>query len=197
MNLIRLEFGEQKKKPTGKQLRAKYVENSRVDVVFSGFVEDPTQVHIEFHGELARIPSLKNSRHPKFPGVNPDVQARLDAMTQLYHAETRGGGPSWPPGTKVAGILLCADRSRSFDVDNCATTIKDWLEPHSKIVGTKNKRARGWGAGVVDDDKHVRILPFLQSDIVGAPREHTTLILKPWRSVRMFTVDYLASAFMI
>lgn len=121
-------------------------------------------LHIEFHGPIADIPSIKNNR--QFGGIDPKVLARLAAMDRLFCDRIEEMKIPFPKfDGRVFGIVCHSIRNRSFDEDNATTTIKDWLEPKSKIVGRKSKTKRGWGIGVVDNDSQVLIWPVLQKDL--------------------------------
>lgn len=134
-------------------------------------------LQVEFHGELSRLPSLKNSKLPGKNFVNPDTLDRLRAMQTLFERSSL----VYPRGQlkfaneRIWGLLVCAKRKTRFDLDNCAAAVKDWLEP-------QEKRGRGWGVGVIDDDSQLTIFP-VHADQFGKKLDFSLLILKPWRSV--------------
>ena len=79
-------------------------------------------------------------------------------------------------------LVSCAKRSRRFDPISVAETVQDWLEPASKIVGRTKKHARGWGAGLVDDDSQVVSISAHAEDL-GLEPESTQGILLDWSIV--------------
>lgn len=135
------------------------------------------RVHIEFHGECSRIPSLKNSKIPGKNFLNPETLNRLRAMDALY---LRASAP-WDRkrlcfgDRQVVGLLIMGKRKVRFDLDNCAAAVKDWLEPPTT-------RGRGWGVGLIDNDAALTIFP-VHSNHLGKTTAHTTLVLQPWDHV--------------
>lgn len=135
------------------------------------------RLRIEFHGELSRIPSLKNSKLPGRNFINPDVLQRLKAMDGLFQ---RGAEPYRRKGlafgdAEVLGVLVCPKRKVRFDLDNCAAAIKDWCEPPTK-------RLRGWGVGLVNDDSRLNVV-VVRAEHVGLDIKHSLLILRRWSDV--------------
>ena len=119
-----------------------------------------SRVTIRLSGTIANIPAMKNR---KLPGLNiPNIEtiAKLRAMSTLWI--------DWQVKSKqqpafgladVFCLVLCGHRGkRSFDADNCGTTISDWLEPRYKPVGKREKTERGWGIGLVANDRQVTTL---------------------------------------
>jgi hypothetical protein len=134
-------------------------------------------IRVEFHGELARIPSLKNSKLPGRNFVNPDVLQRLKAMETLYHhgAEIYKKKGLAFGDREVVGVLVCPKRKVRFDLDNCAASIKDWCEPPTK-------RMRGWGVGLVNDDSRLNVLA-VRAEHVGLEINYSLLVLRRWSDV--------------
>lgn len=134
-------------------------------------------LQIEFHGELSRIPSLKNSKLPGKNFINPDTVDRLVAMQALFDRSAL----VYPrkqlrfDSERVLGLLVCSRRRTRFDLDNCAAAVKDWLEPPTK-------RGRGWGVGVIEDDSQLTVFP-VHADQYGRNINYSMLILKPWQLV--------------
>lgn len=134
-------------------------------------------LQVEFHGELARLPSLKNSKLPGTNFLNPDTLDRLKAMQTLFERSAL----VYPrqrlkfASERILGLLVCSKRKTRFDLDNCAAAVKDWLEPATK-------RGRGWGVGVIEDDSQLTIFP-VHADQYGKRVDYSLLILKPWRLV--------------
>lgn len=133
-----------------------------------------SSVRIEFHGELSRIPSLKNSKLPGRNFVNPDTLQRLKAMETLYLNATaihKGQRLSFGDAN-VLGLLVCPKRKVRYDVDNCAASIKDWCEP-------SNKRRRGWGVGLINDDSALHLMA-VRGDLIGLHYGFSLLVLRRW-----------------
>ena len=110
---------------------------------------------IEFHGPIAAIPILKNNKAAgRFP--SPSCMARIELMDELYFALEPHNESLPDYGTEqvfcYVELSTACTRGVRFDPDNVLTTIKDWLEPN---VIRKGKNPRGWGIGLVQDDKQV------------------------------------------
>ena len=134
-----------------------------------------SSVRIEFQGEIARIPSLKNSKIPGKNFINPDTLHRLKAMDALFWRAYSSEKRLTFGSDQVVGLLVCSKRATRFDLDNCAASVKDWLEPATK-------RARGWGVGLIDDDSQLTIFP-VHAHQVGKNPSASTLILMRWEDV--------------
>ncbi|NIM21884.1 MAG: hypothetical protein GTN64_05620 [Candidatus Latescibacteria bacterium] len=185
---VNLVFGEPPK-PSGRNARAEwYAKRSEMQVHehftlhINGSRDETEQLTIDITGELARIPSLKRGRHPRFPGLYPDTEARLYGLTYLFDDIYENALPPTLNDELLIGVLILAPCNWGTDADNCATTIKDWLEPASKQIGGKNKRDRGWGVGVVPDDSSIRLFALHAKDARNAAAysepQHTRLILR-------------------
>lgn len=174
-------WGEEKKKPTRKELRLNYINGSECLVApFYSAAKKITKIVIEFRGHLARIPSMKNSKLPGKNFPSADVMARVEGMTFLYCKECEDLKIRPDFGTEeVFILLLCGDRGRSFDPDNCMTTVKDWLEPSEKQVGKREKRNRGWGIGLIQNDRQASGMA-LHAKSMGETGAHTTIMICDW-----------------
>lgn len=152
--------------------------------------------YIEFKGECARVPSLKNARR-RF-SLEYSARCRLVAMSRLFKEQLKELGKETATfnDRNVIALLLCGRRgNRSFDALNVADTVSDWLEPDTKQGGNSDKHSRGWGVGLVTNDSGVRILPLLASDI-GQDTETTTIIIRDFTSVRKQTIDFVTEFFL-
>lgn len=161
-------WGKPKTRKSRKEITDDAIRNSVCNVNVATERGNPSAlvaVSIEFHGELARTPNLKNRKIPNQTFTNPDVEGRLIAMDRLFGAEQlKLSTPLTFEDEPVFILLYVADRDRDFDVDSCMVTIRDWLEPSEKIVG-KNVRKRGWGIGLINNDSAARGIPLKWSDV--------------------------------
>lgn len=166
---------EVKKRPTFKELRTRYIAESRMQVSFqSDWTGAAQKVVIRFQGAIARIPSMKNSKIPGLNVPNPDVMAKLAAMDVLFNRAL--GARAFPKFGKqqVHVTLISGKRSRSYDVDNCFTTLKDWLEDPAKRVG--KGKARKWGCGLIANDSFVTGCA-LKADVLGMNSEDSVVFI--------------------
>lgn len=122
-------------------------------------VKDPLgglkQLVIQIRGPLADIPAAKNRKMVTKFGVfnNRKTDIFLRALTELvgrelFSTDTFGDA-------QVSVVVACAKRKRSFDTDNVYTTVRDFLEPATKVRGAHGNHKRGWGIGVIEDDAQV------------------------------------------
>ena len=157
MSIIHIaKWKETKRKLTKSELVKKYVSESRCFITASPLIVKPEKIHIEFHGELSRIPSLKNWKLPGKNFVNPDVMARIQAMDILYqkaHQELKAPVFNFED-EPISVLCICGKRPRTFDPIGCAETVMDWLEPATQLKG-RAKKPRGWGIGITKNDKHI------------------------------------------
>lgn len=162
----------------------RYVEGSRMRIIplsrpgtFSG---DFVGLVIEIAGECARIPSHKQARDPKRGFVNPEYMARLKALDKLYAAR---GMCQYQFADRLQLLLICSSRDRDFDPDNALSTVKDWLEPASKLVGPK-KHPRGWGVGLIANDKQIRGQSAYHAEDIGFPTGQTVIVVRKFSEMR-------------
>lgn len=197
MTNLRL-FRPKKARPKPKELLLKYINGSSCFVHIVETDTFPRMIHIEFHGELAQIPSLKNSKITGKNGhsfTNPVVRAKLDAMDHLFLMEVQKAGfKRWKFGAERVQILLhVAKRNRKFDEDNAMSTVKDWLEPHTKLVGrTAGNRDRGWGVGIINNDHLAHGFPVTDA-MLGTERDHTEIIIRPLNDMREAIANFYAA----
>lgn len=137
-------------------------------------------IDIWFHGKLAAIPSLKNSKIPGTNFINPDVRARLDAMTRLFHDVTKLNAPAAYGSDRVWCVVILGSACRVRDDNNAFTAVADWLEPKTKA--NRNK-PRGWGVGLVDDDAQVKGFAIKAKDLNRNERD-THIRICPWAAVQ-------------
>lgn len=99
-------------------------------------------------------------------------------MTDLFQKACNFQVPRFAPKFPVFCLVKCAYRKNVFDEDNVATTIRDWLEP--KFIRNKD---RGWGAGVVPNDRMVKIYAT-KKDKQSHDCEITEIYLWPYDLVK-------------
>lgn len=165
------------KKLKGVALRKWYVDNSAMSIKTW-----PEVVQIRIAGELAFLPILKNQKISgktkaghAFMAANPDAMAKIKALDVLY---AMNGGPKMLPHGKYGIQITMADQQRA-DRISVLETVQDWLEPSGKQVGRKKKN-RGWGVGLIDDDKHAVGFCFKSEDLDADPRKWAEILIFPW-----------------
>lgn len=180
-------------------LTKEYVHNSEC---FVSIIEDGDALqscYIEFRGECANTPSLKNARRRY--SLEYGARCRLQAMSELFTAELAKMGKAYIQFGEqpVAMLLVCGKRgskgNRSFDVQGCIETIADWLEPATKKGGNGVIRERGWGVGLIHNDSQVRPSAYKAADF-GQDTEATTIIVRPFESVRRQTTEFVMEFFL-
>jgi hypothetical protein len=172
---------------------------SRIDLIYSldqaGALKS---LKMEIHGKAAQIPSLKNrKRHGgKVPFLDPAIKYRIRVLDYLYNKTlSQHDIPPFSWGTqKVVLIVICARRKVSFDADNVLTTVRDWLEPSVKKFGKGAGKSRGWGIGLVDNDKYITGLVFTDRDL-GLNLDHTLIFMRPWSDVHSDIFSFLNKEF--
>lgn len=153
------------------------------------------RVKLELSGPIAHIPSLKNSKLPGRNFINPETAARLRVMDFVYKqsiAKTGLRAPVTFGKNEVALIVICAKRKVSFDTDNCLATIRDWLEPGTKMVG--KGRARGWGVGLVENDRQIRGMALYDKDI-GLRLDKSIVVVQRFDSSQDQLTDFVHHVF--
>lgn len=134
-----------------------------------------TELLIEVHGPLAAIPSMKNSKLPGKNFMSNDYKARILALLALIEPELEGFSFG---DTFVHMILISAGQG---DLDGVCATVKDMLEPRTKQVGKgKNKRDRGWGLGVINDDSRMSHEEYYSWQIPDHDPNVTSIHLRVW-----------------
>lgn len=128
-----------------------YAEGSKCFIKSESY-HNPLWLTIKLSGPVAQVPALKNEKMHGKGFLRPETKARLAIMTDLFHKACQHKIPQYAPKFSVFCLIKCAYRKNVFDEDNVATTIRDWLEP--KYIRNKD---RGWGAGVVPNDRTVKI----------------------------------------
>lgn len=139
-------------------------------------------LEIRIYGLLANLPSLKNGKLPGKNILQPKTRAKLIALTELWEE-----GPAWKKdwakfGKEEVFVLLVLAQGSRVDRDGAESTIRDWLEPRDKQVGQKKKKDRGWGIGVVDDDKRITA-QTLRASQLGLQQVYTRIIVQPLSQV--------------
>jgi hypothetical protein len=156
---------------------------------------------LEIRGDLAAIPSLKNSKIPGTNFINPLTLARLKALGSLFTAawfeefataDHKLALPATFGKEELFAILICGKRPRRFDTDNAFAAIRDWCEPPAKL---NRKHARGWGVGIVADDSQISGLAINETDL-GCSTGRTIFILARLADVRPSLAAFVATEFM-
>lgn len=134
-----------------------------------------TALAITLDGDAAKVPSMKNSKLPGKNFINPEAKARVVGLTTLYrdkasHISARFGKEP------VFLVVIHGDRKTAYDADNALTTIRDWLEPSTKEKGGTTTQ-RGWGIGVLDDDRFCVGAMSLQWSQLGRKDNRTQIII--------------------
>lgn len=187
---IDVQFGV-KEKLTGKNLVETIVRESECKVDLREHEGRLVSASIQFTGLAANIPSMKNSKIPGRNFINNDYKCHLQAMDRLY-AEAAGDSSLNFGEQDVSMMVLFACRSRSFDTDNATTTLKDWLEPRTKKVGKRFKVDRGWGIGLVQDDK--RVYPYaVHARMLFLDSSTTRILLCPFDKVKAKATQFIES----
>lgn len=179
-----------KKGLKGKALVEWYFTNSLIKLTKSSDNINPDWCEIELHGEISRIPAMKNNKSNK-GFIHPDFIARIKAMDLCWQRDIKQN--LYYGDEKLSGVLFCASRGRrSFDADNCATTVKDWLEPRNKQAG-RTKKQRGWGIGIVNNDTNLQLLPIKADAFCRAEAKASILLICKADLVRESLACYIAS----
>ena len=153
------------------------------------------RVKLELMGPIAHIPSLKNSKVPGANFINPETMARIKVMDYVYKQTAAKLGITFPltfGREDVSIVVVCAKRKVAFDTDNCLATVRDWLEPASKMVG--KGRARGWGVGLVDNDRQIKGLALYDKDI-GLKLDKSIVVVQRFDSTRDRLSEFVHSVF--
>lgn len=128
-----------------------------------------------------------------------DVKQRLLIMDRLFNEEIRNSNDGFNPSAfygrpcetsfgddSVFMLVICGKRSGRFDKDNVASTVQDWLEPRTKQIGKRKKRDRGWGVGVVNNDRQITCLTFNEHQLnIYFPEHSTKVVLTRFDSVAL------------
>lgn len=181
--VLKANWGQKKAKTRG-DLKNQIINGSEMLVSVSLGEECPQLIYIEIHGILAQIPSLKNNR--QFGGIERRTLAALEAMDKLFiDAVTEQGFKHSQLffGEKMVHITILAGGRKTANEDNAMTTIKDWLELRTKVIGRKNKRQRGWGISLIKDDIQARGYALKAQDI-GLNQAYTSISIKPWSDIQ-------------
>lgn len=169
---------------TFKQSYYQTAQGSKCNVKFTGY-KNPECFKITLCGAVANIPSLKNQKVANMNVLRPEAKARLVLLTDLLTQACSAKIPHYEPKVDVFCFISFSYRKVTFDEDNAATTIKDWLEP--KFI---RKKDRGWGVGVVPNDRHVKV--YAIKKLKGDPNSDLTEIwLRPQASVQVFETEFL------
>ncbi len=151
--------------PSYRASYAKYALESRCQAIVVGDSVNPDGVRIRLAGPVAKIPSLKNEKIWGTNLLRAEAKARLVLATDAVKAALgEAGVPHYEPNVPVFCLVLCSYRGHSFDEDNVATTIKDWLEP--RYI---RKHDRGWGLGIVPNDKEINVFAIKKTKDAKEP----------------------------
>lgn len=153
------------------------------------------RVKIELLGPIAHIPSLKNSKLPGKNFINAETLARIKVMDTVFKQTAAKLGLHFRMSfdkEDVALIVVCAKRKVAFDTDNCLATVRDWLEPATKKVG--KGRLRGWGIGLIDNDRQVKGLALYDKDL-GLTLDKSIIILQRFDRTKDRLAEFVHEAF--
>lgn len=189
---VKATFGSKKPANTAERIE-KFVNDSNMLLsVFPG-LHHPNRIWIEIRGKLANIPAIKNNRNPRFPGIDRIILAKMRSLDAMFAREAKRQGLSHEAlrfgKTKVFVSIITAASNSGLNEDNVLTSIKDWLEPRTKQVGGKNKRARGWGIGLIDDDITARGIAVKSEDL-DSPAPYTRIVIEPFTAVKESLVSF-------
>jgi len=134
-------------------------------------------VHTQLKGPIANIPALKNQKINGTNILRGESKALLALMSHLFQKSLQFQVPRFEIGELVFCVIFCAYRKNSFDEDNVATTVRDWLEPRH----IRNKD-RGWGIGLVDNDRFVQALAVKKAKTAKNP-DLTEIFIVPLASI--------------
>lgn len=175
---------KKKSHKTYKQAYTHFQKGSRCSIKSESY-KNPKFFKISFVGPIADIPSLKNQKVQGTNVLRGESKAKLAIMTDLVYRACEFKVPQYDPKLAVFCVVLCAYRKNTFDEDNVATTIKDWLEP--KFMRNKN---RGWGIGVVPNDRMIRIYAVKKTK--DSPNSHITeIVLRPYSTMKDAEENFL------
>lgn len=146
---------------------------------------NPKLIHIRLKGSVANIPALKNQKIKGTNILRPDPLAKLYLMTHLFAKSVNGLIPYYEKTIPIFCLILSAYRPRNFDEDNVTTTVRDWLEPEMM-----RQKHRGWGVGIVDNDKTIFALGFKKiKDSTGS--DVTEIYIRPYADVADRMLDLI------
>ena len=204
-NTVLKEWPEKKKYESAASIRDRIVAGSYCHLVSDGFYAwdgacVPGYFEIRLHGEAAKIPASKNRRIPisgnrsipnhKTTGHMWALDSLFQAAMLVWKAERVLKTP-FPAYTALPlfVLVISCKRSAACDMDNILVSVRDWLEPSLKAKGGKN--ARGWGIGLVDDDKNITGM-IVPSKLAGMEVDYTRIIIRPLEMVRGELLNFLA-----
>lgn len=155
-------------------------EGSEIQIKQSNLTtETPACIIIRLRGPIAAIPCFKNNRK-QGKWLQNHVTARLNILDELFEHATKGRKIRYeeaPLFVYARFAVTGTKRGPNFDPDNALTTVKDWLEPRFK-----NHRDRGWGVGVISNDKYIKAFGERQA---GSSKEAhiTEIVIRPLDTV--------------
>lgn len=178
-----------------KQEIAKWAQGSEIGIGAQMLEGKAQRVVIELRGPIANIPSLKNSKLPGKNFLNLSVLSRLKVMDACFKQTiAEMGNPDISFGAdEVTCLVVCAKRKVSFDTDNVLATVRDWLEYPVKKVG--KGRDRGWGIGLVDNDRQIKGLAVYCKDL-GVIMEQSLIIIQRYALKKLEFQQFLETYFM-
>lgn len=145
-------------------------------------VNGQQSLQIMFVGALSKIPSLKNSKIPGKNFISNKAQGQLKAMTDLFkHSLCNRTAPKFDEDIFVSVIIGAGSR---VDEDNGFAAIKDWLEP-------KSKNERGWGIGLVDDDKVITGYA-IHGKRIGVEISPTIITVRPYQAHKEVVANFVS-----
>jgi hypothetical protein len=164
-----------------------YSSGAKCSVQAVGY-RNPKYLIIKFSGPLAQIPSLKNQKGNSSSGkifLRADARARLSLMTDLFNQACKFKIPQYDQKIQVFCLILCAYRKNTFDEDNVATTVRDWLEP--RYIRQKD---RGWGVAVVPNDRMVKVYA-IKKQKSDPDSGITEIVIKPYSIIEKIEKEFI------
>lgn len=170
----------------------RYVRGSEIMTVASPHDSTtPNALHIEIHGDLAVVPKLKQNYRSGKGGrfhVDSKFLEQMAALDRLWKAEREGKPAIHYGDTHIHMQIVCSSRERG-DPRNVAETIADWLEGRMKFKRNGEEIDRGWGIGLIDDDKHITC-HALYGWQFGLSNDCTIISIRPWELIHEAAVNF-------
>jgi hypothetical protein len=166
---------------------------SRLEVLLEGDdLQRPERLHLTLTGPASAIPPIKNSKvMGRF--LSSKVKARIKELDLLWFDAMRPMPffPRYEGMPLFVGVLIGRAGGRA-DADNILAAVKDWMEPAQKVKG--RGKPRGWGIGLVDDDKSITGFAA-HSRAIGGEWECTQVVVRPLEIVRASLAHVWAEMF--
>ncbi len=165
----------EKKKETTDQASWRVLSTSTMEV------HTPSEDHLIIYldGPAAEIPAIKNAKIPGTSFTEPSRLGRVLALDALWRVSSSKIQKPYFADKPVLLTVFFGKRKNAYDSDNALTTLRDWIEPHTKTV---SGRQRGWGIGLVKSDKNV-VSFALKANEIKSESKTTIISLRPFEGV--------------